>query len=253
MSQHELRLVRAFLGSIIMGGGIAATHYIGMDAMRLAADCRYDTLLVILSVMLAIVFSLIALLFAFNLRGTIRGTIPRKIASALLMGAAISVMHYTGMASANFAHTVVSPDFTDAVSISALDTAGIAAVTLIMLGVAIVSSAVDRQFDAQTLELELAEARVELTRVTRIATLSELLASIAHEINQPLAAMVTYGEASLRWLNSDPPNLYEVRHALTRAVSEANRVSDVIKKIRALMAKAPHELRPLDITHQSVI
>jgi two-component system, sensor histidine kinase and response regulator len=247
VSQHELRPVRAFLGSIIMGGGIAAMHYIGMDAMRLAADGRYDTLLVILSVMLAIVFSLIALLFAFDLRDTIRGTIPRKIASALLMGAAVSVMHYTGMASANFAHTVVSPDFTHAVSISSLGTAGIAAVTLVILGVAIVSSAVDRRFDAQTLELELAEARVELTRVTRIATLSELLASIAHEINQPLAAMVTYGEASLRWLASNPPNLYEVRHALTRAVSEANRVSDVIKTIRALMAKAPHELRPLDI------
>jgi signal transduction histidine kinase len=59
--------------------------------------------------------------------------------------------------------------------------------------------------------------------------------------------MITYGEASLRWLASNPPNLYEVRHALTRAVSEANRVSGVIKAIRAFMAKAPHELRPLDI------
>jgi PAS domain S-box-containing protein len=91
------------------------------------------------------------------------------------------------------------------------------------------------------------EARSELARVTRFAALAELTASIAHEINQPLAAVVTNGSASLRWLAAHPPNLEEAREAIAGTVREANRASDVIERIRALMGKAPPLMERIDV------
>jgi PAS domain S-box-containing protein len=91
------------------------------------------------------------------------------------------------------------------------------------------------------------ESQAELARVSRIATMGELTASIAHEINQPLAAVVTNASASLHWLAAQPPNLAEAREAMTSAMQEANHASRVIERIRALLKKAPPELRPLDV------
>jgi PAS domain S-box-containing protein len=85
-----------------------------------------------------------------------------------------------------------------------------------------------------------------LARVRRIAALGELTASIAHEVNQPLAAVVTDNSAALHWLAAQPPNLDEARQALHRAIEEANRASGVIQRIRALLRKAPPQLVPLD-------
>jgi two-component system, sensor histidine kinase and response regulator len=247
VSRHKMGLVRASTGSIIMGSGVAGMHYIGMAAMRFAAVCRFDPLLVTLSVTLAIAFSLAALLLAFDLREESRGTIPRKITSALVMGTAVCAMHYTGMASASFVPTAVLPDLSHAISVSTLGTAGFATVTLIVLGLAILSSSVDRRFDAQGLELALAEAKAELAHVSRIATMGELTASIAHEINQPLAAIIVNGSASLRWLGADPPNLEEARQAMTRAVREANRAGEVIGGIRNLLKKDSPKMKQLDV------
>src|SRR5712692_1450904 len=98
VSRHRMGLFRALVGSIFMGGGIAAMHYIGMAAMRLPAMCRYSPALVMLSVVLAIVISFVALWLTFHFRG--ETTAWRKTLSALVMGAAIPVMHYTGMAAA---------------------------------------------------------------------------------------------------------------------------------------------------------
>jgi PAS domain S-box-containing protein len=95
-------------------------------------------------------------------------------------------------------------------------------------------------------EQALQESQAALARVTRIETMGELTASIAHEINQPLAAVVTNGSASLRWLAMQPPNLKEARKAVTSAIRDANRASDVIKRIRALLQKEQPQLRPLD-------
>ena len=77
--------------------------------------------------------------------------------------------------------------------------------------------------------------------------MGELTASIAHEINQPLAAIVTDGGAALRWLAMQPPNLEEAREAMASAIREANRASDVIGRIRALLTKTSPEMRALDI------
>jgi PAS domain S-box-containing protein len=82
------------------------------------------------------------------------------------------------------------------------------------------------------------EAREELTRVSRAVTIGELAASIAHEVNQPLAAVVTNASAGLRWLAGDTPNLDEARQVLRRIIRDSNRASDVIAKIRSLVQKA---------------
>jgi len=101
--------------------------------------------------------------------------------------------------------------------------------------------------DLKKSEQSLQQARMDLTRVARIATMGELTASIAHEINQPLAAAVTNASASVRWLAAQPPNLVEARAAMTSVVQDADRASCVIKKIRALLTKTPSELQPVDM------
>jgi PAS domain S-box-containing protein len=95
-------------------------------------------------------------------------------------------------------------------------------------------------------EQALRESQAELARVIRIATMGELTASIAHEINQPLAAVATNASAALHWLAAHPPNLEEAREAGRRAIQEVNRASGVIERIRALLRKAQPQLWPLD-------
>ncbi len=96
-------------------------------------------------------------------------------------------------------------------------------------------------------ERALQESQAALARVARIATMGELTASIAHEINQPLAAVATNASASLHWLAVQPPNLDEAREAMASAMREADRASRVIERIRTLLKKASPELRPLDV------
>ncbi len=86
-------------------------------------------------------------------------------------------------------------------------------------------------------EHALREAQAELAHVTRVMTMGELAASIAHEINQPLAAVVTNANACLRWLTGPTPNLDEAQAAVARIARDGNRASDVIGRIRALVKK----------------
>ena len=146
-------------GSIVMGAGIAAMHYIGMDAMRLAGTSHYNTGIVALSVLLAVVISFVAMYIVFQARIKTTGIVLRKVVCALVMGAAIPFMQYTGMAAASFTASNVRPDLSHAVSISALGTAGITMVTLTVLAIAVLSSVFDRKYSAQTVELERAEKR----------------------------------------------------------------------------------------------
>jgi len=85
----------------------------------------------------------------------------------------------------------------------------------------------------------LQEVQSELTHVTRVMTLGELTASIAHEVNQPLAAIVTNGNATLRWLGGATPNLSEARQAVERIIKDSYSASAVISRIRALVKKTP--------------
>lgn len=88
-------------------------------------------------------------------------------------------------------------------------------------------------------EEALVQAHEELAHLTRVMSMGELAASVAHEINQPLAAIVTNGNAGLRWLARDPPDLHEVRTAVERIVRDGIRAGEVIGRIRAFTRKTP--------------
>ncbi|HZB92710.1 MAG TPA: ATP-binding protein [Stellaceae bacterium] len=96
-------------------------------------------------------------------------------------------------------------------------------------------------------EDELHRLRIELAHINRVMTLGELAASIAHEINQPLAAVVADAGAALRWLDGKPPDLSEARQALARINKNGNRAADVIGRIRALAKKSSIQMDPVDM------
>jgi PAS domain S-box-containing protein len=383
VSRHRMEWGHALAGSAIMGSGIATMHYIGMAAMRLPAMHHYDSPLVLLSVVIAIVMSLVALWLSFHLREQAKTSWPQKSASALVMGAGVAAMHYTGMAAATFTPSMMPPDLSHAVHISPLGIAGISSVTLLALGLVSISAFVDRRFAAQTSaltesellkrELEnvvdelkksedrlrvlietipalswtsladgsndfsnqrlleymgisleqmqgagwttpfhpedigqhldkwrsalatgepfenearvrraadgeyrwflirglplrdergnivkwygtmtdiedrkraeeaLRKANADLAHITRVMTMGELAASIAHEINQPLAAVVTNADACMEWLSREPPNLEEARVAVDCIAQDGTRASEVIRHIRAMFMKANPE------------
>jgi len=97
-------------------------------------------------------------------------------------------------------------------------------------------------------EEALRHAQAELARVARVATLGELAASIAHEVNQPFTATVANAQAALRWLAAQPPDLEEVRDALEGIVAAGKRAGDVVRRIQELIKKAPPRVDRLDIS-----
>ena len=379
VSRQKMGALRAFAGSVLMGAGIASMHYIGMDAMRLPAICQYDSFLVVLSVVFAVLISLAALWITFHFRDEKTGIGREKLTGAVVMGAAIPVMHYTGMAAASFTPSGMPADLSHAVSISTLGTAGIAGVTFVVLGLALLTSSVDRRFAAQTLELQeeklqrseaylaeaqrlthtgswawrvagrealhlseewyriygldpdegmpawderlqrthpedrakwqraidravaekseyevefrillpdgsvkhihtvghpvsnasgdlvqfvgsstditerkraeeaLREAQANLARVSRVTTMGELTASLAHEIRQPITAAVTDAKTCLRWLGRDQPDVAEAREAAARIIKDVTRASDIISRISLLFKKGPPQRESLDV------
>jgi two-component system sensor histidine kinase/response regulator len=102
VSRKTMSLASAGLGSVLMGSGISAMHFIGMEAMRLPAMCYYDMRIVALAVVLAIIISFVALLITYSIRDQSTSFSLRKTASAVVMGLAIPVMHYVGMAAVTF-------------------------------------------------------------------------------------------------------------------------------------------------------
>jgi C4-dicarboxylate-specific signal transduction histidine kinase len=93
----------------------------------------------------------------------------------------------------------------------------------------------------------LREAQTALAHVNRVTTMGQLAASIAHEVKQPLAGVITNAAAGLRWLARQPPIVEEVRNALGRIVKDGNRASDVFGRIRGLIKKAPPRMDGLEI------
>ncbi len=379
VSRQRMAASRAVVGSVLMGTGIASMHYIGMAAMRLPAICQFNSFLVVLSVMFAILISLAALWITFHLRDEKTGIDREKVAGAVVMGAAIPVMHYTGMAAASFTRSGMPADLSHAISISTLGTAGIAAVTFVVLGLALLTSWVDRRFAAQTLELQeeklqrteaylaeaqrlthtgswawrvagrdalhlseewyriygfdpengppafeerlqrthpedrakwqgaidravaeksdyevefrillpdgsvkhihtvghpvlnasgdlvqfvgsstditerkhaeeaLRQAQTDLAHASRVTTMGELTASLAHEVNQPIAAAVTDANTCLRWLTRDQPDLKEAREAASRMAKDATRAADIISRIRLLFKKVSPQRELVDV------
>jgi PAS domain S-box-containing protein len=96
-------------------------------------------------------------------------------------------------------------------------------------------------------ELRYRELQMELAHASRVATMGHLSASIAHEINQPIAGIITNANAGLRWLGARTPNLEEARQAFARIMRDGNRAREVIDRVRSLARKAPPRLDRLDL------
>ncbi|RTE92516.1 PAS domain S-box protein [Bradyrhizobium sp. LVM 105] len=100
---------------------------------------------------------------------------------------------------------------------------------------------------ANQAEAALRKAQAELAHVTRVTTLGELTASIAHEINQPLAAVIANADACLGWLQRSPPDIKAARRSVEWIIEDGTRASDVIRRVRALAKRTEVEMAPLDV------
>jgi signal transduction histidine kinase len=239
ISRQSASPLRLVLSGIFMGLGIAGMHYTGMAAMRGHAELGYDRLFVALSLVIAIGASTLALWLAF--RTTDLG---QKLAASVVMGLAISGMHYTGMRAAIF--TAHGPVHEAQVNASLDQTSlalAVAGITFVILAFGSVASL----FERKRAEEALRQARADLAHVTRVTTLGELTASIAHEVNQPLAAIVANAEACLRWLDRGTPDLDEARRSVEWIVKDGNRAGEVIRRLRTLLNKADTQKAPLDV------
>src|SRR3984957_9327341 len=239
ISRQSASPLRLVLSGIFMGLGIAGMHYTGMAAMEGHAELSYDPLFVALSLVIAIGASTVALWVAF--RTTDLG---QKLLAAVVMGLAVSGMHYTGMRAAIFtAHGPVR----EAQASESLDQTNlalaVAGITFIILAFASIASL----FERKRAEEALRQAQAELAHVRRVMTLGELTASISHEVNQPLAAVLTNGQVCLRLLALETPRPDEMRAAVERIVRDANRASEVIQRIRALAKRSEPQMVSLDI------
>lgn len=91
------------------------------------------------------------------------------------------------------------------------------------------------------------QAQADLARVSRVTTMGELTANLAHEVNQPITAAVTNANACLRWLAADPPNLVEARAAARRIVDDGTRAAEIVSRTRQLFEKSAPDRQPVDI------
>jgi PAS domain S-box-containing protein len=115
------------------------------------------------------------------------------------------------------------------------------------LGYRGVATDITAEVQGREAEQALRQARTELAHVTRVTTLGELTASIVHEVNQPLAAISTTGEACLRFLDRDVPDLSSVREGIVGMIDDSRRAVEVVRRIRALSRKAEPQMSPLNI------
>jgi len=242
VSRQKMGWFRALAGSVLMGAGIASMHYIGMAAMRLPAICRFNSFLVVLSVVFAVLISLAALWITFHFRDGKTGVGWDKLSGAVVMGAAIPVMHYTGMAAASFTRSDLPVDLSRAVSVSTLGTAGIAAVTFIVLGLALLTSWVDMRFATQTLEVQekkLQQSEAYLSEAQRISHTG----SFGWRVS---TGEVTWSEESFRIFQYDRTTKPTVELILRRVHPEdAARVKRTIERAAQDGKNFDHEYRLL--------
>ena len=153
VSREKRGWVRIVVAGVIMGAAIIAVHYIGMAAMRMAAECHYSPLLVTVSAGLAILASFAGLWLGLYFRKEDAGSRWQKFAGAVVVGTAISSMHYTAMAAASFTPSTTALNLSHAMSVSTLGAVAIAVATVIVQGLAVLTSYVDRRFAALKVEL----------------------------------------------------------------------------------------------------
>jgi NO-binding membrane sensor protein with MHYT domain len=232
---------RLVLSGVFMGIAISGMHYTGMAAMRGPVELSYLRLWVALSVIIAIGAATVSLWLAY--RTTEAG---QKLAAAIVMGLAISGMHYTGMRATVFtAHATMQ----DAHEDGTLDRTGlalaIAGITLADL-VALFASVSKRKRADEALR----QTQADLAHIQRATTMGELAASITHEVNQPLGAMVNNASACVRWLAAQ--NLEEAQRSAALVIADGHRAADIIGRIRALIKKEPPRKNALEVNEAIV-
>jgi len=224
------------LGGIFMGLGIIAMHYTGMAAMQGNVEISYDPLLVALSVVIAIGAATIALWLAFRTTD-----LAQKLVAAVVMGLAISGMHYTGMQAAIF---TAHGEAQDAASFDQTNLAlAVACITFFILALAMAASLSEQRRAEEALR----QAQADLAHVNRVTTMGELTASLAHEVNQPIAAAVANASACLHWLAAQPPNLDEASAAAMNVVKDGTRAAEIVSHIRLLFKKATPQRELVDL------
>jgi diguanylate cyclase len=242
-SRPSLPLFVLASASLSMGAAISGMHYIGMAAMRLPATVTWHRILVTLSVVIAVVASFVALLMAFRLRRTAGGLFRWvKFEAAIVMGIAISGMHYTGMAAARFTPAAIDVQIgalslhTTGMSISVI------AGTFIILSMALAGAAFDER--ARLLASE-QQARREAQAANRLK--DEFLATLSHELRTPLNVILGRTQM-LRVVAADPIKVADVADAIMRN-GEALRhlVEDLLDVSRMTRGEIQLNLQPVDV------
>jgi diguanylate cyclase (GGDEF)-like protein/PAS domain S-box-containing protein len=169
-----------------MGGGIGAMHYIGMHAMRMGAMSHFIPSVVVLSIILAVLISFVALRLVFLARDYGETKRLRRAASAIVVGSAIPIMHYTGMAAASFTDSNVAADLSHAVDVSTLGMIGIATVTIIVLGIATLTSAYNRLArEPRTMRTSVLRVRILATRAAMLTFCIMVIFEVAKQALRP--------------------------------------------------------------------
>ncbi|NML45038.1 response regulator [Ramlibacter sp. G-1-2-2] len=246
------------VSAVLLGGGINAMHYVGMSAMRMDPAIVWNWRLVAASVAIAIAAAGASLWIAFRLRSNATPHVwAFRAIAAVVMGAAIAGMHYTGMAAAQFPAGTICGAVTGSFSVSELASLVIVA-TFAILPVALLASVYDAKLEARAQGLALLEraagerqalleqesaARVEAERLSALK--DQFLATLSHELRTPLNAVL--GWAQLLRLKRDEATLQKAIDTIERnARLQAQLIEDLLDMSRIVAGKVRLELQMVD-------